>query len=714
MIMAIDRVRGAHKFVLLLGLSLSACSAEPADGEHPGVESPPPVAGAAGVFGTSPGVAGSFAPSGGFAVPGSFPVAVAPPGTDVSFAAGSSSPAPPILGGPVIRAESAPPPISGGTMLATRDGQWLVAADPDRDRVYFVDLKTRALSHVRELDAGDEPGRLVEDTAGRIHVALRGGHAIASLPREADGAITRREVCDLPRGVAYDAARDRLAIACAEGKLVLLPAAPEGAVSQTIELERGVRDVLVHGDEFQVTKFRSAELLRLDAKGSMITRRSPPAFSTFDFKSVDSSGVAMQQQVDSDPGTAWRMIDVPGRGTAVLHQRARGGEIQVQAGGYGAGQCGPGIVQSSLTIGLDGEHSVSADITDAALAVDMATDPDGVLLAIAAPGNWGSSPQVQVYPLVGQSVLSQLMAQANSSGSAGSAGPAGARAAAVGGNGVAANGGVAGFGGSFMPGNCIGPDRIIETPMGQATAVAFVSPYEVAVQEREPAAISILDVRTNQLSARVDLDQPTRFDTGHTMFHVRAGAGIACASCHAEAGDDAHVWTFHGIGARRTQTLRGGILGTEPLHWSGDMKDFPTLVREVFVGRMSGFNPSNEQTGAMSRWIDRQPAFTVHARDAAAADRGKELFASEAVGCASCHNGTHLTNNKSADVGTGAELQVPSLHGVSFRLPVMHDGCAKTLMQRFDGACGGGDKHGHTSQLAPSQLTDLVSYLETL
>jgi hypothetical protein len=43
----------------------------------------------------------------------------------------------------------------------------------------------------------------------------------------------------------------------------------------------------------------------------------------------------------------------------------------------------------------------------------------------------------------------------------------------------------------------------------------------------------------------------------------------------------------------------------------------------------------------------------------------------------------------------------------------MHDGCAKTLAERFDPACGGA-KHGNTAQLSDAETRDLVSYLETL
>ena len=41
------------------------------------------------------------------------------------------------------------------------------------------------------------------------------------------------------------------------------------------------------------------------------------------------------------------------------------------------------------------------------------------------------------------------------------------------------------------------------------------------------------------------------------------------------------------------------------------------------------------------------------------------------------------------------------------------DGCAATLMDRFV-TCGGGDAHGATSTLNSAQLTDLVTYLDSL
>jgi hypothetical protein len=626
--------------------------------------------------------------------------AVCKPAPNGEVSPGRAPPTPPMssqLHSTTLQADVPPPSISGGTLLTTRDGLQLVAADPDRDQVYFIDVASQQLSHVIALQPGDEPGRVVEDAAGRIHVVLRGAHGIASMTRAPRSAVVRRDVCDVPRGLAYDDARDQLHVACAEGRLVSLDAQPGGAIVRSVELGRDLRDVLVRGDALFVTRFRSAALLRVDATtGTTLSEQQPP--SLFDSEAQASSeagncGMLSAVMVENTPTVAYRMLDIPGRGIAMLHQHARAAEVKVSIpngyGGQSSNNCGPGIVHSAISLGVDGDQPITADLADLTLAVDMAVDPNAELLAVVSAGNWGHGSQLRLSAL----------------------------GDAVGLDFASASGLDGGLGAAPLPritGGCLNLTEPSGQPRGQATAVAFTSPTLLAVQQREPAAISFIDLRTGQLQAELDLKQPSRADTGHELFHLRAGAGIACASCHAEAGDDGHVWTFEGIGPRRTQQLRGGILGTEPFHWNGDMADFPTLVSKVFVGRMGGFMPAQEQTDALSRWIDRQPELKELARDPSQVVRGQTLFESDAVGCGGCHNGSEFTNNQTADVGTGAALQVPALRGVAFRTPLMHNGCAKTLADRFNAACGGGDYHGRTSQLSAAQTADLIAYLETL
>ena len=252
----------------------------------------------------------------------------------------------------------------------------------------------------------------------------------------------------------------------------------------------------------------------------------------------------------------------------------------------------------------------------------------------------------------------------------------------------------------------------LRQPTGEAIAVAFDPRGNVVVQTREPATLQVL----TQAGSTVILASESRADEGHALFHGSSPAGLACASCHPEGGEDGRVWTFAKIGARRTQSLRGGILSTAPFHWDGDMRDVGHLVQEVFVGRMAGTPPTPRQVDALATWLDGiRPLFAPAPRDFAAAERGREIFHSPVVACTACHSGPKLTNNARLDVGTGGAFQVPSLRGVSFRAPYMHDGCAKTLADRFTTRCGGEDnRHGVVSSLSAGQIADLVAYLETL
>jgi mono/diheme cytochrome c family protein len=265
-------------------------------------------------------------------------------------------------------------------------------------------------------------------------------------------------------------------------------------------------------------------------------------------------------------------------------------------------------------------------------------------------------------------------------------------------------------------------DLVRPRASGQAIAVAFVSERQIAVQTREPAALVLFDLP--DLTVAIDPSTPitpveialadeSRDDTGHDLFHLRAGNGIACASCHAEGGDDGHVWDFEDKGPRRTQYLRAGLAGTEPLHWDGELPTFADLAEQVFVGRMGGSVVNPQQIAAAARWVDQQPRLAVTPDDPDAAERGRALFESEQVGCSGCHSGEHLTDNRTVDVGTGGPIQVPSLRGVAFHAPYLHDGCAASLEERF-GQCGGGDQHGNTSQLSAEEQADLIAYLETL
>jgi cytochrome c553 len=252
--------------------------------------------------------------------------------------------------------------------------------------------------------------------------------------------------------------------------------------------------------------------------------------------------------------------------------------------------------------------------------------------------------------------------------------------------------------------------KLPSTTGEQAVAVTFAPSGELLVQSREPATLRILDT-TQSTWRTVPLSQVSRADLGHEIFHSTAGALVACASCHPEGGEDSHTWILDGE-ARRTPSLRGTIAGTAPYHWPGDQADIPSLLTDVYTGRMEGAPLTTAQSQTLEAWVNAIPAPPAPSWvDAASAARGQALFAS--TGCTTCHSGTKFTNNQTVDVGTGGFFQVPPLVGVGWRTPLLHDGCAATIADRF-GACATPQHSGSAAALTADQVADLTTYLETL
>jgi len=353
----------------------------------------------------------------------------------------------------------------------------------------------------------------------------------------------------------------------------------------------------------------------------------------------------------------------------MAHQRATDGTVPTsQPGGYGGGSpCQGSIVQGTVSMMNPEAPPVSGpSLTDLVLPVDVAVSSTGQIAAISA-GNAHTPGAMRVVFASREDI-------------------------------------------SFGSTGCSFSEGGDPTDLGEPVAVAFTSDDRAVVQSREPARLYFAGT-----TDVIELTDDSRADTGHAIFHSNSGAGLACASCHLEGGEDGRVWSFENSGPRRTQSIRGGILGTEPFHWDGDQKDFGALMGEVFQHRMSGPLLPTSELLAMQGWVNKIPAMpAITSADPASVARGDALFHdTEKAGCVSCHSGTTFTNNVSVDVGTGGTFQVPSLRGVAWRPPYIHDGRAETLFERFT-PIGGGDAHGNTSSLTATDIADLIAYLETI
>jgi mono/diheme cytochrome c family protein len=232
---------------------------------------------------------------------------------------------------------------------------------------------------------------------------------------------------------------------------------------------------------------------------------------------------------------------------------------------------------------------------------------------------------------------------------------------------------------------------------GGATVIAL---------SREPAALLVVDPVNGHAEAPIPLSDTSREDTGHAIFHSNSGAGVACASCHPDGRDDGHAWASKALGRRRTPSLLGTITNTAPYHWNGEAKDMAALLRLTFQSRMRGPALTDDHLDVLDTWLralKELPPATP--KDPAAVARGKALF--EAGGsCQMCHGGAMRTNNATVDAQTGGSFQVPSLVGVGWRAPYLHDGSAASVADLLGRAHGGIPRQ-------PAEILDLEAYVKT-
>ena len=574
-----------------------------------------------------------------------------------------------LFDGKTERATGKVAPVAGGTLLVTTDGH-AIASDPDRDLVHVVDLAKQKVVSV-PLEAGDEPGRVVEGAAGTAYVVARRGGVVLAIDT-AQGTAHRIPVCAAPRGVAYDATLSLLYVACRSGLLAVVDTTTN-TVTARHRLDGDLRDVLLSGDNIVVTRFKTAEVLVVSRNGDVLRRAQPVVTG------VTGASVT--------PAVAYRALSLPKGGVLVAHVDASNITLPSGAGAYYGASCGGSVADVAVTAidpysGTDG--ATLATLASTALGgatgpLDIAVAPDNARIALLATGNsW--APTSTTRPPANLWITSASQVKAGTVGTS-----------------------CRGIG-STDPSS-------VASVAGEPVAVAFDAGGRWVVQSRQPAQLQLEQGGTISLAA------DSRFDTGFAMFHMNTGGGIACTSCHPEAGEDGHTWNFS-IGPRRSQTLEGGVSQRAPFHWSGDLATFDDLVDEVMLKRMSlTATVDKSQRDALRDWIDSVPkSATADDLDATAVERGRVLFQSEQLACATCHVGPDFTDNLPHDVGTGptgTAFITPSLIDVNVRAPLFHDGCAISLEGRF-GPCGGGDKHGVTSQLTRADEADLVAFMQSL
>ncbi len=447
--------------------------------------------------------------------------------------------------------------------------------------------------------------------------------------------------------------------ASATGELVVACAGGElvaldddGRVLRGALLDPDLRDVVDSGGILYVSRFRAGEVLLVGER---------------DLQVFDVAPLGATARV------VWRMrADPDGDGVVALYDDVSTAAIVGSGGYYGRSRCNSRHQTTFGRVGPDGYAVPGANVDGTVLAVDFVIRASRDVVIV----NGGATTGALRGDLVSRPLDDLLEA-----------------------------------------GNCETGTDLDVAGDGQPSAVAEVSGVLVAQTE---AGASIADVAAGTILW--DAGAPAAADDDpFALLHRDTGTGVACASCHPEGQDDGHVWTFgEGVsgvalaGARRTLPLAGSPSLRAPYHWMGELATSEALLHSTFTLGMGG----RELTGdgaALFAWLDG--VRPVHAATAASADtlaEGAALF--ESAGCATCHGGPALTDNRLVSVRGDETFKTPTLLGVGLRTSLMHDGCARTLEDRLTGpeSCTGGDRHGTVSGLSDEQIGALVAYLSTL
>jgi len=618
-----------------LGVVLIACGPSPE----------PPQAGSFGTTGVGAS-AGMFSSSGGSGTAG-------PQGSG-----GSDSG--PFFDGISKRAERAVP-LVGGTLLVTRDGTTAVAADPDRDRVFLIDLHDLTVRAI-EAPSGSVPGRVVEGAAGSVFVVAQASGQLLAIDLASASLTWQSSVCGAPRALDYDAATDSVYVACRSGRVAVVSAS-SGQVQKLLQFDDDLIDILVQDSSLVLARRRQAELVMVAADGSV--RRGSPTAPPL----IASNGFRVRRLPSGVILTTHTVASVGGEPLSSSFTNVATAAVSMTP-------ALPASLPLPVMLPVDPRDQAVAPVRfDSQLLganvgpFDLAVSPDGARFAMLSLGDAWSKVRGSLY-----------------------VGPIDAGTGRVSeGFWVAATGSAS----------------LVQRVEGEPVALAFDAKGRVLVQSREPAALVL------ENGVFVSLSEESRSDSSLALFYTNLGSGAACATCHPAAADDGRSWlTTETEGPLRTQSLEGGTVAQSPYLRLGTLPSFHFAALRMITdygdaNTISRFSAA--QFELLGEWLGDLPKpARPDDLDSAAAKRGETLFTSE--GCATCHSGEFWSDARLHDVGGASDFITPKLTGLAGHAPYFHDGCARSLSDLF-GLCG---DSVHKTTLVGSARADLLEFLRSL
>ena len=196
----------------------------------------------------------------------------------------------------------------------------------------------------------------------------------------------------------------------------------------------------------------------------------------------------------------------------------------------------------------------------------------------------------------------------------------------------------------------------------------------------------------------------------------------SCSTCHPDARMDAVNWDLLNDGIGNPKSTKSLVLSAQrsPVMSRGVRPSAAVAVR-TGMKFIQFITPTEDRAAAVYEYIKSlRPVpspYLINGKLSESARRGKDVF--ERAYCNRCHSGPYYTDTRLHDVKTsdgadqGAPFVTPTLCEVWRTAPYLHDGRAATMEEVFTKYNQGG-RHGHTSNLRPQELKDLVEYVHSL
>jgi cytochrome c peroxidase len=237
----------------------------------------------------------------------------------------------------------------------------------------------------------------------------------------------------------------------------------------------------------------------------------------------------------------------------------------------------------------------------------------------------------------------------------------------------------------------------------------------------EPTAVRARPVGPTQLSSEALAGRRVFHDA--TDVHLTPSGVVTCASCHPGGGDDGRTWRIGTLEIpsklRRTPALQGLVDGAKPFHADAGFDSLAALTTDTIRQLMAG-DALLVDAGSVSTYLSElAPDPAPYGLDPAAVERGRVLFESPELSCATCHTGasgsdgrTHVVDPRPSDPDAlAAPVLTPRLDALASRAPYLHGGSAVTLDDVL-AAHPDGDR-APSSWLSASELDDLRTYLRS-